>query len=172
MNAYPKIAMTLLIASAAAFVAPADGLAAGKAGDLKDFAKLDESKNLAKGCFDKPVVEMDASKLEKTNHYSKYSRWFSLKPAGNYTLGVVYRSSGPSLISAGVKWEVKGQPMGLVDREDHYACWPAAADWTLRTLTFTSDPEYTKTQIILKAYGGMKVELKEVKLVEGWYTDR
>lgn len=143
-----------------------------KAGTLKDLAKLAKDKNLAAGCFDKAEISIDASKLEKTNHYSKYSKWFDLKPKGSYTLAVVYRAGGPSLVSAGVKWRVAGQPMGLVDREDHYACWPEAADWTLKTLTFTADPEYVKTQIILKAYGGMKAEFKAIKLVEGWYADR
>ena len=146
--------------------------AGGKAGTLQDFAKLDKSKNLAAACFDKAEITVDASKLEKTNHYSKYSKWLDLKPNGNYTLGVVYRAAGPTLVSAGVKWQVAGQPLGLVDREDHYACWPEAADWTLKTLTFTADPEYAKTQIVLKAYGGMKAEFKAVRLVEGWYTDR
>lgn len=146
--------------------------AAGKDGTLKDFDKLDASRNIAKGCLKKDVITIDASKLEKTNHYSKYSKWLDLKPKGNYTLGVLYKATGPSLVSAGVKWKIAGQPLGLVDREDHYACWPEAKDWTLRTLTFTSDPEYTKAQIILKAYGGMKVELKAIRLVEGWYSDR
>ena len=146
--------------------------AAGKDGTLKDFEKLDATKNLAKGRFKKDAITNDASKLEKTNHYSKYSKWFALKPKSNYTLGVLYKAAGPSLVSAGVKWKIAGQPLGLVDREDHYACWPEAKNWTLKVLTFTSDPEYTKTQIILKAYGGMKVELKAVKLVEGWYSDR
>jgi len=146
--------------------------AASKDGNLKDLEKIDEGKNIAKAAFATAEIKIDASKLEKTNHYSKYSGWFDLKPGGHYTLGVVYRATGPSLISAGVKWSVKGQPLGLVDREDHYACWPEAKEWTLRTLTFTADPEYTQAQIILKAYGGMALEIKSVKLVEGWYSDR
>ena len=160
----------LVLASVA--VVPTLGIAAGKDGALADLAKLDESMNLAKGALKTEGIKIDASKLEKTNHYSKYSAWFDLKPKGNYTLAVVYRATGPSLVSAGVKWQIKGQPLGLVDREDHYACWPQASEWTLRALTFTSDPEYTKAQIILKAYGGMALEIKSIRLVEGWYSDR
>jgi len=162
----------VLRAVAAAFILPCLSWGDGKKGNVADFAKLPESANVAANCLDKPLIKMDASKLEKTNHYSAYSKWFPIKKQANYTLGVVYRAQGPSLISAGVKWQVEGQPMGLVDQEDHYACWPAAKDWTLRTMTFTSDPEYTKAQIILKAYGGMNVEFKNIKLVEGWYSDR
>ena len=164
--------LSTVLALAAALGVASGSLAAGKDGDLKDFDKLDKSTNLAKAAFPQLPITIDASKLEKTNHYSKYSAWFDLKAGANYTLGVVYRASGPSLVSAGVKWQVKGQPLGLVDREDHYACWPEAAEWTLRTLTFTSDPEYAKTQIILKAYGGMTLEIKSVRLVSGWYSDR
>jgi len=145
---------------------------AGKQGTTQDFAKLPDSANVAKGTFAKPLTAKDATKLDKHNHYSVYSKWFDIKPDANYTLGVVYRATGPSLVSAGVKWLVKGQPMGLVDREDHYACWPESKEWKLATLTFTSDPEYTRAQIILKVYGGMKAELKSVRLVEGWYSDR
>ena len=143
-----------------------------KQGTVADFAKLPASANVAANCFDKPTITMDAAKLEKTNHYSAYSKWFTVKKQTNYTLGVVYRAKGPSLISAGIKWKVEGQPMGLVDQEDHYACWPEAREWTLRTITFTSDAEYATAQIILKAYGGMSVEFKDVKLVEGWYCSR
>ncbi len=160
------------IVGAACLAFSAWACAAGRDGNLKDFEKVDAGKNIANAAFAKAEVKIDASKLEKTNHYSKSSGWFDLKPGGNYTLGVVYRATGPSLISAGVKWNVKGQPLGLVDREDHYACWPEAKEWTLRTLTFTADPQYTQAQIILKAYGGMALEIKSVKLVEGWYSDR
>jgi len=165
--------VTRHVAAAAVFCAATlCAYGAEKAGSLADFQKLDEAKNIAKASFDKLPIVIDAAKLAKTNHYSSYSAWFDLKPKANYTLGVVCRATGPSLVSAGVKWLIKGQPLGLVDREDHYACWPQAEEWTLRVLTFTTDPEFTRTQIILKAYGGMKVELKSIKLVEGWYTDR
>ena len=145
---------------------------AGKVGDLSDFAKLGDDKNLARRAFANPAFKIDASRLERTNHYSKYSAWFPLQPGSNYTLGVVCRARGASLVSAGVKQRVKGQPPGLADREDHYACWPQAAEWTLRTVTFTSDIGRTDTQIIVKAYGGMAIEIKSVRLVSGWYSDR
>ncbi len=146
--------------------------AAGAVKSLNAFVKLDETKNLARRAFPSGVIRIDASKLGKGEHYSKLSEWLDLKPNTRYTLGVVYRASGPSLVSAGVKWRIKGQPIGLVEQEDYYACWPAASEWTLKTLTFTSDPVYAKTRIILKAYGGMKLEVKAVKLAEGWYVNR
>jgi len=119
------------------------------------------------------VVEIDASKLPKRfSHKSRYSKWFDLEPNANYTIGVVYKATGKTIVSLGVKWKVEGQATGLVDREDHYCCWPEAKDWTLKTFTFTSDPEWTKTQIILKSYHGTTAAFKDLKLVEGWYSNR
>lgn len=155
----------LLIAASGVYADPPQ-----KDGTLDDFRGLGDEENIAKNAFELPLF-LDASSLEETNHYSRHSAVIELKPDARYTLGIVYRAEGPSVVSAGMKWEIPDEPPGLVDTESIRARWPRTDDWRLGVLTFRSDHEHTTARIILKAYGGMSLEVKNVGLVEGWYCD-
>ncbi|MFP3905334.1 MAG: hypothetical protein ACLFWB_13905 [Armatimonadota bacterium] len=141
-----------------------------KDGTIEDFQRIKQEHNIAGETLELPVA-VDASGLTQTNYYSKHSKAIELKPDTRYTLGVTYRATGPSLVSAGMKWQIPGEPSGLVDTESIRARWPQSNDWELQVLTFRSDHEHTTARIILKAYGAMSLEVKDVAVVEGWYCD-
>lgn len=155
----------VLVAATCVWANPAQ-----KDGTLEDLRKISDEENIATEALDLPV-SVDASGLAETNYYSEHSREIQLEPDTRYTLGITYRAEGSSLISAGIKWQMPGEPAGLVDTELRRARWPQADEWTLRVLTFRSDHEYTTARIILKAFGGMSLEVRDVVLVEGWYCD-
>jgi hypothetical protein len=159
----------LIIAGVLAF----SNVAAGdsKDGTVEDLRKIAQEQNLAEDAFGEAPVALDATDLSATGHRSQASRAIELESEGRYTLGVVYRATGPSIVTTGVKWQIPEQPAGLVDVEDHRVRWPAAEEWVLKTLTFRADHEHTNARIILKAYGGMDLEVRDVILVEGWYAD-
>ncbi|MGI5820200.1 MAG: hypothetical protein ACOX9R_19105 [Armatimonadota bacterium] len=142
-----------------------------KDGTLEDLRQLLGAETLATGVLGELPIIIDASELAAPNHHSRLSRAVELKPGVRYTLGVLYRASGRSMVTAGVKWLVAEQPAGLVDVEDHRVRWPATDGLVLRALTFTSDHEHTTARIILKAFGGMTLEVEGVALVEGWYAN-
>lgn len=143
----------------------------GRDGTVEDLENAAKRRNLAEDAFGEAPASLDATDLSATVHRSRASRVIELTPEGRYTLGVIYRATGPSIVTAGVKWQIPQQPAGLVDVEDHRARWPAAGDWMLRTLTFRADHEFTNARIILKAYGGMDLQVRDVVLVQGWYSD-
>ncbi|MGM0493418.1 MAG: hypothetical protein ACQER1_10740 [Armatimonadota bacterium] len=142
-----------------------------KDGTVQDLEAIPNGQNLAVDAFGEAPVSLDATDLSATGYRSQASRVIELEPEGRYTLGVVYRATGSSIITAGVKWQMPEQPAGLVDVEDHRVRWPASEEWVLRAFTFRADHEYTNARIILKAYGGMDLQVRDVMLVEGWYAD-
>ncbi len=141
-----------------------------KDGSLADLRALDANANIATKAFDAPVT-LDATALDETHYYSRQSGEFELKPNSRYTLGVTYRAQGPSVITAGAKWVIEGEPAGLVDMASIRAAWPQTDGTDLRALTFRSDHEHTTCRIIIKAFGGMFLTVTEVRLVEGWYSN-
>ena len=142
-----------------------------KEGTLDDLRVLMAGDTLATGAFGELPLSLHAAELARANHHSRSSALIELQPETRYTLAVLHRATGPSIVTAGVKWLIPGQPAGLVDVEDHRVRWPASDEWVLRALTFTSDHEHTTARIILKAFGGMTLDVAAVALVEGWYAD-
>lgn len=159
-----KLLLTLMVLAASA----ADGQ---KDGTLDDLRQMMAADTLATGVFGDLPLSLDASELERANYHSRSSAVIELQPETRYTLAVLHRATGRSIVTAGVKWLIPEQPAGLVDVEDHRVRWPASDDWVLRVLTFASDHEHTTGRIILKAFGGMKLDVTAVALVEGWYAD-
>ncbi|MFP4249429.1 MAG: hypothetical protein ACLFU7_07205 [Armatimonadota bacterium] len=167
VSAQSVLCLTIACALVLGNVAAAES----KDGTAQDLRKVAEEENLVEDAFGEAPVSLDATDLSANGYRSQASRAIELEPEGRYTLGVVYRATGPSIVTAGVKWQIPEQPAGLVDVEDHRARWSASEDRVLRTLTFRADHEFTNARIILKAYGGMQLEVSEVMLVEGWYAD-
>ncbi|MFO8081194.1 MAG: hypothetical protein R6V07_12960 [Armatimonadota bacterium] len=155
----------MLSFTATAYAAPPE-----KDGTLEEFRALPDDASIAGDVLDLPV-SVDATGLPESEHYSVHSQYIQLKPDTRYTLGITYRAQGPSLITAGVKWIIGGEPLGLADVDSIRAAWGETDGWRLRALTFRSDHEHTTARIILKAYGGMSLDVRHVRLVEGWYCD-
>lgn len=152
-------------------------LAAGEAvrpardGTLADIGRLGAAADLARGAFGSGVISLDGSGLGKAGFVSRRSEPIRLKAGARYTLVVRYRSHGDGMLSAGVQWQDGRRPAGLVEVDDLRTALPAASDWREGSLTFLADPELRRTRILLKAYGGSRLEVERVALVEGWYAD-
>lgn len=145
---------------------------AGRRGTLADLKKANPP-NVAKAAFVKPVVTIDASKLPLKERFTRPSRFFKVKPNTDYTFLFEVKAEGDGYVSAGVRWKMPDAPPGLVDKEEFVSVLKAPRPWTLRSFTFTSDPDKkaTNAQVLLKAYGGVKASFRNVRLVEGWYAD-
>ena len=170
-------AMAGVVALAAALLAGDGGyeetfFLGGRKGTLADLRKANPP-NVAKAAFPKPVVAMDASKLSLKEHFTRASRVFKVKPNTDYTFLFEVKAEGDGYVSAGVRWKMPDAPPGLVDKEEFVSVLKAPRPWTLRSFTFTSDPDKkaTNAQVLLKAYGGVKASFRNVRLVEGWYAD-
>ena len=139
-------------------------------GTLKDMVALKPEANLMRGAFQTPVA-LDASKLDRVEFALVRSKPIALRPGARYTLAVRYKAQGSGMVSAGVEWVGEKKPAGLTGVDDLRAAFPAAPEGALRALTFQADPKLGSVRILLKAWGGMKAEVQDITLVEGWYAD-
>ena len=145
----------------------------GRKGTLRDLHKKNPP-NIAKGCFAEPVVEIDASSLSTVRqHYTRASKFFKVKPDSDYTLVFEVKGEGDGYVSGGVRWKSPDAPPGLVDKDEFMTVKKVPEKWTVGACTFTSDPDpkSANMQILLKAYGAVKVSFRNVRLVEGWWAD-
>lgn len=145
----------------------------GRKGTLSDLHKRNPP-NVAKGCFPKPVVEIDASSLSTVRrHYTRASRFFEVKLDSDYTLVFEVKGEGDGYVSGGVRWRAPDAPPGLVDKDEFMTVMKVPEKWTVASCTFTSDPDpkCVNMQILLKAYGAVNVSFRNVRVVEGWWAD-
>lgn len=144
----------------------------GRRGTLTDLAKANPP-NLARGAFPKATVEIDAASLGYKQHITRASKAFAVKPDSPYTLVCEVKGEGDGYASAGVRWDAPDAPPGLVDKDRFATVFKTPAKWTVKSFTFTSDPDpkAARLQVLLKAYGRSKVAFRKVRVVEGWYAD-
>lgn len=144
----------------------------GRRGTLKDLAKTN-APDLARGAFPKATVEIDAVTLGYKQHITQASKPFAVKPDSPYTLVCEVKGEGDGYASAGVRWDAPDAPPGLVDKDRFATVFKVPAEWTVKSFTFTSDPDpkAARLQVLLKAYGRTKVAFRRVRVVEGWYAD-
>ena len=147
-------------------------LLGGRKGTLADLRKHNPP-NLAKDAFAKAAVTIDASRLSYKEHFTRRSRALMIKPGTDYTLVCEVKGVGDGYLSVGIRWNVPKAPPGLVDKDEFMTVLKAPEKWTIRSFTFTSDPDknVTRARILLKAYGGVKGSFRNVRLVQGWYGD-
>ena len=145
----------------------------GRKGDLRDLKKANPP-NIAKGCYPKPLVRIDASSLKTPReHFTRASRFFKVKADSDYTLLFEVQGEGEGYVSAGVRWKSPDAPPGLVDKEEFMTVLKVPRKWTERSFTFTSDPDpkSANMQVLLKAHGSVKASFRNVRLVEGWWAE-
>ncbi|NLF19411.1 MAG: hypothetical protein GX595_19455 [Lentisphaerae bacterium] len=149
----------------------AEAVRPARDGTLADLGRLGAAADRVRGAFGAGVVALDGNGLGKAEFVSRRSEPIRLKAGARYTLLVRYRSQGDGMLSAGVQWQDGERPAGLVEVDDLRAALPASSDWREGSLTFLADRELTRARILLKAYGGSRLEVERVTMVEGWYAD-
>ena len=142
----------------------------GCRGTMKDMARKNPP-NIAQGALPKPTIEIDARSLNYKEHITRPSKRFAVRPDAPYTLVCEVKGEGDGYASAGVRWDAPQAPPGLVDKDRFATVFRVPAKWTVKSFTFTSDPDKKSAnlQILLKAYGRSKVAFRKVRVVEGWY---
>jgi len=148
-------------------------LLGGRDGTLRDSGKAD-LRNLAEGCFQKAVVQIDASSLASVRqHFTRTSRFVKVQPDSRYTLIVEVKGKGDGYASAGVRWAHPDAPPGLVDKDEFLTVVKPSGKWTAHSFTFASDPDSkaSSVQILLKAHGPVTASFRKVRLVPGWWAD-
>lgn len=140
-------------------------------GSPADLSKLPADADLAAGAFEMETLVLDATQLPRTEYTGTRSRTLQVEPDRRYTLGIRFRAKGKGLLSVGIQWHDPSRPPGLVEAADLKAIFTERDAGRLRVLTFRSDPELSRVQILLKAYGGIACDITDIKLVEGWYAD-
>ncbi len=149
----------------------AEAVRPARDGTLADLGRLGAAADLGRGAFGPGLIVLDGNGLGKAEFVSRRSEPIRLRAGARYTLLVRYRSQGDGMLSAGVQWQDRKRPAGLVEVDDLRTALPAASDWREGSFTFLADRELTQARILLKAYGGSRLEVERVTLVEGWYAD-